>query len=159
MWTKPRCRLGIAVALGFCWLPLAILSEAAPPKDSPPEYYKGKVVRVADVLEKLGSKLDADAAATMLALSAADGKLYPLIKDDGSRMFYKDDSLLNRPMRLTGRLIPGSQLLQVVEVHSYRKEVLHSVYYWCDICNIKRFEKKNCECCGGPMELRETAVK
>ena len=61
-------------------------------------------------------------------------------------------------MRLTGRLLPGSQLLQVVEVHSVRNGQLHEVYYWCDVCAIKRFEKKTCECCLGPMELREVPV-
>ena len=88
-----------------------------------------------------------------------DGKLYPLIEDDGARMFFKDASLLNRPMRLTGRFLPGSQLLQVVEVHSYRNGELHEVFYWCNICSIKRLEKKQCDCCGGPMELREEPVK
>jgi len=59
-----------------------------------------------------------------------------------------------------GRLLPGSQLLQVVEVHSYDpKNELQEVYYWCDICTIKRFEKKICDCCGAPMELREEPVR
>jgi len=32
----------------------------------------------------------------------------PLVKDDGSRMFFKDKRLLDRPMRLTGRLVEGT---------------------------------------------------
>ena len=63
------------------------------------------------------------------------------------------------PVRLTGRLIPASQLLRVTAVHSYIKGELHDVYYWCDVCNIRRSEKKICECCGGPMELRLAPVK
>ncbi len=39
------------------------------------------------------------------------------------------------------------------------KDEPHDIYYWCDICAIKRFEKKECECCGAPMELREVKVK
>ena len=62
-------------------------------------------------------------------------------------------------MRLTARQIPGSSLLQVINVHSYLKGDLHEVYYWCDVCAIKRSEKNICECCGGPMELREEPVK
>ena len=130
--------------------------KAAPTRN---EYFKGKVVRLADFVEKHGSKLDPEAASHWLALSTEDGKMYPLIEDDGARMFFKDEKLLNRPMRLTGRLLPGSQLLQVVEVHSYLHGELHEVYYWCDICSIKRYEKKKCDCCGGPMELREEPVK
>jgi hypothetical protein len=123
------------------------------------DHFNGKVVPLAGIVEKFGSKLDSDAAPAWLALAADDGKIYPLIKDDGARMFFLDPRLLNRPMRLTGQLLPGSQLLQVVEVHSYQKGELHDVYYWCDICAIKRFEKKNCDCCGAPMELREVPVK
>ena len=116
-------------------------------------YFTGKVVPLADVLAKQGVKIDADQQ--VLVLQADDGKLYPLIKDEGSRMFFKDAKLLNRPMRLTARLIPNSLLLQVITVHSIVNGKLHDVYYWCDICTIKRFEAGICDCCGDPMEFRE----
>jgi hypothetical protein len=121
--------------------------------------YKGDVIPLAELVEKSGGKLDADAAPFWLALKTDAGKSLPLLKDDGSRMFFTDSSLLHRPMLLTGRLLPGSQLLQVVEVHSYRDGKLCELYYWCPVCSIKRFEKKACDCCGGPMKLIETPVK
>jgi hypothetical protein len=149
-------RLGIAAALLLGLAPVLL----APPKEQPKlEQLSGKVVPLKTVLEKFGARLDADAAATWMALVTDDGKVYPLIKDDGARMFYKDPRLLDRPMRLTGRLVPGTHLFQVVQVHSLHKGELWEVYYWCDICAIKRFEKKDCDCCGAPMELRETPVK
>jgi hypothetical protein len=40
-------------------------------------------------------------------------------------------------------------------VHSYKDGKLHDVYYWCDICSIRGSELHACDCCGGPMELRE----
>jgi hypothetical protein len=122
------------------------------------EPYKGKVVPLAVLLARQGAKLDADAAPHWLALAGDDGKVYPLVKDDGARMFFKDARLLNRPMRLTGRLVPGTGLLQVTNVHSYKGGKLHEVYYWCDICSIRGFELHPCDCCGGPMELREVPV-
>ena len=147
--------------LALCTAVAAALSHAGDlPEQVKPEYYKGKVVPLAGILEKSGGKLDADAIPHWLVLLAEDGKIYPLIKDDGSRMFFADTRLLKRPMRLTGRLLPGSQLLQVVVVHSFnQKNELQEVYYWCDICAIKRFEKKLCDCCGAPMELREVPIK
>jgi len=145
-------RLAVCAGLTCCLAPLL----AAPAKH---QTYTGKVVPLADLVGKVGSTLDADAAPHWLALVSADGKVYPLIKDAGARMFFKDRALLNRPMRLTGRLLPGSQLLQVVEVQSLHKGVLHDVYYWCDICSIRRSEKNQCECCGGPLELREEPVR
>jgi hypothetical protein len=149
-------RLAVAAAVLLALVPVLL----APPKDEPKlTQITGKVVPLKGVLEKFGAKLDADAAATWLALVTDDGKVYPIIKDDGGRMFFKDTRLLNRPMRLTGRLLPDTHLFQVMQVHSVHKDGLWEVYYWCDVCAIKRFEKKDCDCCGAPMELRETPVK
>lgn len=150
-----RALLLLGCGLGLSPLFLALARDPAPKN----EYFKGKVVPLAGLLDKQGARLDADAAPFWLALASDDGKVYPLIKDDGARMFFRDTTLLDRPMRLTGRLLANSQLLQVVEVHSYKQGALHEVYYWCDICTIKRYEKKICDCCGGPMELREVPVK
>lgn len=148
-------RLGLALALAGVLSPW--LAGAADPKAAPAktEYYNGKVVPLADLVAKAGSRLDADAAPHWLALVAEDGKIYPLVKDSGARLFFNDAALLKRPMRLTGRLVPGSQLLRVTAVHSYRKGALCDLYYWCDICSIRRSEKNACECCGGPMVLHE----
>src|SRR5262249_2013244 len=66
----------------------------------------GKVVPLADLVAKGGSKLDADADPVSLVLVADDGKVYTLVKDGGARLFFKDKALLNRPMKLTGRLLP-----------------------------------------------------
>lgn len=130
----------------------------ARPPETKNEQYRGKVLPLAAVLDKQGVKLDADAAPHWLALVTDDGKTYPLIKDDGSRMFFKDERLLKRPMQLTGRVLDGN-LVQVVNVHSIVKGELNDVYYWCDICAIRRNEKKICDCCGGPMELKEEPIK
>jgi hypothetical protein len=92
-----------------------------------------------------------------MALVGDDGKVYPLIKDDATRMFFKDTALLNRPMQLTARLLEGNYL-QVLEVHSIQKDELCEVYYWCDVCSIRRMEKKTCECCGAAMLLKEVPV-
>lgn len=123
------------------------------------ETFKGKVVPIAELLAKTGAKLDADAAPHWLALVSDDKKVYPLVKDAVSRKFFTDKALLNRPMQLTGWLVPGSTLLRVGSVNSLHKGELYEVYYWCNICSIKRGEKVICECCGGPMELNEDPVK
>jgi hypothetical protein len=150
-------RVGVVVALCVALAPLGWAGNGK--KEDKNQYYTGKVVLLADILAKSGVKLDADAAPMTLVLQADDGKLYPLIKDDGSRMFYKDAKLLNRPMRLTGRLVPNSQFLQVINVHSIINGKLHDVYYWCDVCVIKRFEAGICDCCGDKMVFREEPHK
>jgi hypothetical protein len=158
MFLRASPGLALLAVIVSCLAPFVygrMQSNAEPKKSA---YYKGKVVPLAGIVEKFGSRLDPEAAPHWLALSSDGGKLYPLIQDDGSRMFFKDPALSNRPMRLTGRLIPGSELLQVIEVHSVLQGQLHEIYYWCNVCSIKRFEKKICDCCGGPMELREVPV-
>lgn len=149
-----RRRLGLCLALGLACSPLL-----AQPPAAKTEAYTGKVVPLAGLLEKIGSRLDKDAQTTWLALVTDDGKVYPLIKDGGARMFFNDKELLDRPMRLTGRTFGDTHLLQVLQVHSLVKGELHDVYYWCEVCQIKIYEKRVCECCGGPVERREPAVK
>ncbi len=150
-------RVGVLIA--FCVGLTPFLFVRAQTSSFKTSFYKGKVVPLADLLKKKGIKLDKDAASTWMALAADDGKVYPLIKDAGSRMFFKDKRLVGRPMRLTAKLYPNSGLLQVVVVHSFKKNKLHEVFYWCDICTIKGYEKTICDCCGAPMELREEPVK
>jgi hypothetical protein len=149
-----RPALIIAMLLGC--LPAAVGAVAQPTFQT--QYFTGKVVPLAGVLEKLGAKLDADAAEQSRALVTDDGKIYTLVKDDSTRMFFKDRSLLNRPMRLTGRVLPQTQILQVVNVHSIRNGQLNDVFYWCETCLIRALEPGDCACCQGKMILRETPV-
>jgi hypothetical protein len=147
-------RAGLLLAVMGALLPLC----AARSQDAKPETFRGMVVPLAKLLAEQGVKLDADAAPAWLALKTADGKIYPLVKDAGARMFFKDAALLERPVRLTGRLVPGTSFLQVVVVQSEVRGKLHEVFYWCDICTIRRYEPGICDCCGGPLERREEPV-
>jgi hypothetical protein len=153
-------RVSLLLVAAIVALPFLVAGFAgsAPPAPKTEEF-TGKVVPLADPLEKFGAKLDKDAAPYWLALVTADGKTYPLIKDTGSRMFFKDKQLLDRPMRLTGRLYGDTKLLQVLSVRSLVKGVLHEPCYWCDVCKIKRLEPGDCDCCGAPLEFREEPVE
>ncbi len=152
-------RLALCGVLALSLCPALLTHAGKAPPAAKSQDFNGKVVPLTEVLQKAGARLDPDAAPHWLALVTADGKVYPIVKDDGGRMFFKDKRLLNRPMRLTGRLIPGSNLLQVTNVHSYRNGKLHDVYYWCDICSIRGYELHNCDCCGDLMVLREEPAK
>jgi hypothetical protein len=156
---QSKKRLGLLLTLGFALLPLWGGWADEKKATDKNRFYQGKVVPLADLLAKQNTKIDPDAAPLLLVLQSEDGTLYPLLKDNGSRMFFNDVKLLNRPMRLTARKIPNSEILQVINVHSVVKGKLHEVYYWCDICTIKRYEACSCDCCGAPMELREEPWK
>jgi hypothetical protein len=152
-----RQRLALLMALLPGLVPLlAVWAGGAGKGAIKTEYFSGQVVMSKDLAAKPGVKLDA--AAHPRALVANDGKIHPLVNDAGARMFLTDDKLLRRPMRLTGRLLDAN-VLQVVQVHSLLKGKLHEVYYWCEVCAIKRFEGGICDCCGDKLEFREVAVK
>ena len=137
-----------------------LLAAGPGPARDKPRDFDGKVVPLKEVLQKAGLRLDADAAAQWLALVADDGQVYPLIKDDGSRLFFLDPRLQQRRMRVAGRLFPDTHLLQVLAVNSYVNGQLCDLYYWCERCSIRRNEKlEHCDCCGGPLELREEPLK
>ena len=154
MSSRRRCLLFALLAASLPWLVAGFVASEEPKQNN--KEYAGKVVPLTDLLEKDGVKLDKDAGS--LALAGDDGHVYPLVKDAGSRMFFKDKQLLNRPMRLTGRLVADGKMLQVLQVRSVVNGKLHEPYYWCDICKIKRFEPNNCDCCGAPLEFREEPV-
>ena len=88
-------RLALCLGLAFCLSPV----WAAPPAQR--QSFTGKVVPLAGLVEKLGSKLDADAAPHWLALVGDDGKVYPLVKDDGGRMFFAHDQTRELGIALT----------------------------------------------------------
>ena len=149
--TRALRRLGVVLALGIGLCPL-LAGWAGDGKKPRLDQVTGKVMPRADLPAKV--RLDADADMVLLT---DDGTAYALFKDAGARMFAKDRRLLNRPMRLSGKLLKGN-VIQVINVHSLKKGRLHDVYYWCDICTIKGFENGICECCGAPMDLREVPL-
>lgn len=116
---------------------------------------RGKVVPLQKLLAEAGSDLDRDAAPFWLGLVTDEGKVYPIVKDDGGRRFFKDEGLLNREVEVTGRLFGDTSMIQVSAVYGVRDDQLTELFYWCDICSIKRYELNECECCGGPMIFKE----
>src|SRR5262245_48910124 len=104
-------RLGLLLALSPGLLCVCLAGLGGEKTAGKNQTFDGQVVPLKEVLAKSGIVLDADV--NWLALVADDGKVYPLIKDAGSRMFFTDAKLLRRPMRLTSRLVSDSNLMQV----------------------------------------------
>ena len=144
------------MARTVCLLALVVACPAgAAEKAAKAAAYTGKVVTLASLLEAKGVALDADAAPVGLVLQADDGKVYPLVKNDGSRMFFKDKALLGRTVRLTGRLVAGSSMLDVSAVQTLVKGKPHEAYYWCENCQLAYSEPGECLCCGAKVKLVE----
>jgi hypothetical protein len=140
---------------------IIVLATMAPSDRTDVAVYRGQVLPLAEVLKKENIELDKDAEPTSLVVQSEDGKLIPLVKDGGSRLFYQDTRLLRRPMEIQGRLVAKGTMLQALRVVSLKNGKPHEIYYWCDVCAIRR-DAQNvggiCDCCGGKMELKEVPV-
>jgi hypothetical protein len=136
-----------------------ILSPIPAPTAEPGEAatFDGRVVPLADALKKLGAKPDADTAG--VALVTADGTVYTLVKDEASRLLFLDRQLHNRNVRLTARVLPGTQTLAVAKVQTLVSGKLFDVDYWCENCQLAAKEPGKCKCCGGDTVLRELPAK
>jgi hypothetical protein len=144
-------------------------ADSAPPAKTAPaeksaahktESIRGKVVWLAEALKRrFGVRLDGDAAESQVALETADGELIPLMKEDRGRGFWKDARLRGIEMELLVRRYPGSPVVQVIRVHTLKGGKKYELDYWCDICAIPMYELKDCECCQGPIRIRERLVE
>src|SRR5262245_26831202 len=98
-------------------LAFAAAVPAAPPA-AETKVLAGKVLPTAAALKAVGVTADKDAAG--VALVTADGAVYPLVKDEASRLLFLDPQVQNRPVRLSGRLIPGGGLFRVDRVQTVK---------------------------------------
>jgi len=119
----------------------------------------GKIVWTSDILErKFGVKTDPDAVHGQVALETPAGALFQIIKDFRGRGFWKDERLHNRELELRVKQFPGTSLVQVIRVFSLKEDRKFELDYWCDICAIPMYELKECECCQGPIRIRERFI-
>ncbi len=123
------------------------------------ERIQGRVVWMAEAVKKLhGVETDPDFAESLVALQTAEGSLVPILKDARGRGFMMDPRLRDRPLELLVRRYDGLPLVQVITVYTLRDGKTFELDYWCDICAISMYELKECECCQGPIRLRERPV-
>jgi len=124
------------------------------------ELLEGRVVWLADALERrFGVKSVPEAQQRTLALESPDGALHPIVEDIRGRAFRVDKRLRSLDVQLVVRRYKGSPAVQVIRVYAVKKDGKYEIDYWCDICAIAMFELKDCECCQGPVTLRERLVE
>lgn len=115
----------------------------------------GQVIRLAEAIEPLGVRDPQGPIADQVVLRTEGGEVIPLLFNVGSRAFFEDDRLRDRPAELVGREIEGLPYFQVVSSKVADEQGdLRVPEYYCDICTISvRFDQP-CPCCQAPMELR-----
>src|SRR3954451_24296057 len=124
------------------------------------ETLRGKVVWLDEALARLyGVAVEPATAHTEVALETIAGSLVPIMSDTRGRAFAVDDRLRDIELELLVRRYAGAPFVQVIRVRKHTSEGLRELDYWCDICAIRMYILKDCECCQGPTRLREEPVE
>jgi hypothetical protein len=133
--------------------------DLAPPKAFQKLAFRGRVVYLAEAMERLhGVKSAAEAKENILALETPGGALYPLVEDKMGHSFRLDERLRATPMELLVRRYEGSPAVQVIRIHALEGDKKYLLDYWCDVCSIPMYELKPCDCCQGDVRLRKREV-
>lgn len=140
-----------------CLLLMTGTGTPAEPAKPAPAAYEGKVLPLVKVLEKQGAKPDSDT--TGVALVTADGTVYTFVKDESSRLLFLDKQLHDRDLRITAKLLPGTQILKIEKVQTVKAKKLFDVDYWCENCQLAATEPGKCKCCASDVVLRELPAK
>ncbi len=69
----------------------------------------------------------------------------------------QDERLLNREVRLEGRMRPDG-VMEVTRLYTLRDGKLYKVRYYCEVCNIEALEPGPCVCCQKPTDLQEIPI-
>lgn len=94
----------------------------------------------------------------ILGFKSAEGTYYTLLRTKLSEALFADPQLKERQLLLTGRVYPGTQILDVTVMRSVRQGVVYDLYYWCDVCAIKSVIPGECMCCQEHVVLKEVPL-
>ena len=147
------------VATAALFLLSQVLAAEEPSKEYHSETLQGRVIFLAEAFEKqTGIRSVPEARERILALQTTDGTLVPILEDSRGRAFRRDERLRDMTVELDVRRYRTSPVVQIIRVLEVAKDGRYEIDYWCEICAIATVEKKDCECCQGPVELRRRKV-
>lgn len=155
-----KCGMGDWVGPFFCaWLFASLAFADEQRATFQTETVSGRVVFLAEAVQKeSGIAVVPEAQERVLALQKKDGNLVPLLEDIRARAFRRDERLREMEVELVVRRYAISPLVQMIRVFELAADGKYEIDYWCEICSIPMFEKKDCECCQGEVELRRRKV-
>ncbi len=81
-----------------------------------------------------------------------------LLRTAQSEALYVDERFKKHTLILSGRVFPGTGILEVSGWQWQRDGKSYEVYYWCDVCTIRGLIPGACACCQAEVELRERLI-
>lgn len=116
---------------------------------------QGKVVDIKEELKKEHSIDISAGAKPLLGFKTTDGKIYTLLKSRRSEALFLDKRLHKRELIIKCRQFKNTQVIEATFFQSVKDDVVHELYYYCDICAIKSLSPEICACCREPVVLVE----
>jgi hypothetical protein len=148
---------GKAALLAACAASVVSGEEKSPSFET--QTVRGRVVFLGEVMQKeTGIAIVSEANDRILALRTNRGELIPLLEDVRARAFRRDERLRRMEVELVVRKYANSPAVQVIRVFEMAKDGRFEIDYWCEVCSIAMFEKKDCECCQDESQLRRRKV-
>lgn len=147
--------LSLACLVGGIWA----ADKTSREKEIPEMEFRGRVICL---LEAMTEKYQVRIPARhdhLYGFRTTNGQFYTLIRNHSSEALFTDPEVQARELIIKGRLFPQSQLLEVTLFKSVKNGVIHELYYYCEICEIRSVSPEICLCCQGPTRLVETAEK
>jgi hypothetical protein len=124
------------------------------------ETLRGRAVFFAEAFEKqTGVPVVTEARERILALQTNRQELVPLLEDVRGRAFRVDERLRKMEVELLVRRYRGSPMAQILRLIEIGQDGRYEIDYWCEVCSIAMFERKDCECCQEPTILRRQKVE
>ena len=124
---------------------------------------KGRLVCLAEEMAKAHGAAVPPVHEHLMALKLETPKAglryYTLLRTPLSEALFRDPRFRDRDLRLSGRVYPGTALLDVQLFQWWTDGELRDVWYWCDVCSIRGTDPGDCACCQAPVELREGPAK
>jgi hypothetical protein len=141
------------------WLiPLAFLALSWAAASTPQRVQlQGRLVCLAEEMRRLHDATLPTDHSHLWGFKAEDGRYYTLLRTRLSEALFTDQSLQEKDLLLSGRVFPGSAILDVEHIRSVRDGKVFQIVYYCEICEIFAVAPGICDCCQEPTERRELA--
>lgn len=103
----------------------------------------------------LGLRVDGESKST----SHSTTRYYTILRTHFSKALFEDPRYRKHTLVVSGRLFPGTAIVELTRFRWIREGALREVFYWCEVCSIKTLDPGPCACCQGDVEFRERVIE
>ncbi len=95
----------------------------------------------------------------LYGFKTTEGQFYTILRTKLSEAIFVDQRVRDRELILSVRVIPKSNVIDVVTIKSVKDGVVHDLHYYCFICAIRTVDPAICLCCQEEVEFMEVPLE